>query len=122
MTFDELAVITMQTLMGMMMFWKLELHQVNMAPSKLLLPLSFAALMGGTMTLIGASTNLVVLSMAAKKVPDLKMNIFEIGVVGVPITVAGLLYIFALSGKLLPDRLTLQNTTFNARYKSIKVH
>lgn len=89
--------------------------QVKMAPSKLLLPLSFAALLGGTMTLIGASTNLVVLSMAAKKVPDLKMNIFEIGVVGIPVTVAGLLYILALSGKLLPDRLSIQITTFSAR-------
>jgi len=87
-----------------------------MAPSKLLLPLSFAALLGGTMTLIGASTNLIVLSMAAKKVPDLKMNLFEIGVVGVPITVAGLLYILALSGTLLPDRLSRQNTTINARW------
>ncbi|KAG0572786.1 hypothetical protein KC19_VG125000, partial [Ceratodon purpureus] len=88
--------------------------KVNMAPSKLLLPLSFAALLGGTMTLIGASTNLVVLSMAAKKVPDLKMNLFEIGVIGVPVTISGLLYIFALSGKLLPNRLSMQITTFNA--------
>jgi di/tricarboxylate transporter len=87
-----------------------------MAPSKLLLPLSFAALLGGTMTLIGASTNLIVLSMAAKKVPDLKMNLFELGVVGVPITVAGLLYILAFSGSLLPDRLSRQNTTINARW------
>ncbi|XP_024377736.1 putative sulfur deprivation response regulator isoform X3 [Physcomitrium patens] len=93
--------------------------KVNMAPSKLLLPLSFAALLGGTMTLIGSSTNLVVLSMAARKVPDLKVNIFEIGVVGVPVTVAGLLYIFALSEKLLPSRLSTLITTFTAREYSI---
>lgn len=72
------------------------------------------------MTLIGASTNLVVLSMAAKKVPDLKMNLFEIGVVGVPVTVAGLLYILVLSGKLLPDRLSVQHTTFNARFSILQ--
>lgn len=89
--------------------------QVNLAPSKLLLPLSYAALLGGTMTLIGASTNLMVLSMAAKKLPELKMGLFEIGVVGVPVTVAGIFYMLALSGKLLPERLAMQATNINAR-------
>ncbi|KAJ7552305.1 hypothetical protein O6H91_06G049600 [Diphasiastrum complanatum] len=90
-------------------------RKVNMAPSKMLMPLSYAALLGGTLTLIGASTNLVVISMTAKKVPDLKMNLFEIGIIGLPVTVAGLLYMVALSGKLLPDRLAIQATSINAR-------
>lgn len=90
--------------------------QVNMAPSKMLIPLSYAAQLGGTLTLIGATTNLVVLSLASKKVPTLKMNLFEIGMLGMPVLVAGLFYIFAVSGKLLPDRLVIQQTTINARY------
>ena len=67
------------------------------------------------MTLIGASTNLMVMSMAAKKLPDLKIGMFEIGTVGVPTTIAGILYVLACSGKLLPDRLTMQATNINAR-------
>eukprot|EP00897_Mesotaenium_endlicherianum_P005624 jgi/Mesen1/508/ME000104S10599 len=90
-------------------------RKVNTAPSKMLLPLSYAALLGGTLTLIGASTNLMVLSMAARKLPDLKMNMFEIGIVGVPATVAGILYLLAFSEKLLPDRLAIQATNINAR-------
>ncbi|MCO5557907.1 hypothetical protein L7F22_011480 [Adiantum nelumboides] len=93
-------------------------RRVNMAPSKLLLPLSYAALLGGTLTLIGTGTNLVVLSLAAKKIPNLRMHLFEIGVVGVPVTVAGILYIVAISGKLLPDRLAIQPTSINARGKA----
>ncbi|MCO5605116.1 hypothetical protein L7F22_059296 [Adiantum nelumboides] len=94
-------------------------RRVNMAPSKLLLPLSYAALLGGTLTLIGTGTNLVVLSLAAKKIPNLRMHLFEIGVVGVPVTVAGILYIVAISGKLLPDRLAIQPTSINARNYNI---
>lgn len=90
-----------------------------MAPSKLLMPLSYSAVLGGTLTLIGTGTNLVVVSLASKKIPELSMHLFEIGVVGVPVTVAGILYILAVSGKLLPDRLTIQATSINAREYTI---
>ncbi|XP_024545096.1 putative sulfur deprivation response regulator [Selaginella moellendorffii] len=93
--------------------------KVHMAPSKLLMPLSFAALLGGTLTLIGASTNLVVVSLAAKKLPELQMNLFEIAIVGLPVTIAGILYMVAVSGKLLPDRLAIQPTTINVREYSV---
>ncbi|BBN14688.1 hypothetical protein MPTK1_6g13670 [Marchantia polymorpha subsp. ruderalis] len=89
--------------------------KVNLPPSKMLMPLSYAAQLGGTMTLIGASTNLVVLSMAAQKLPDMKMNLFEIGIIGVPVTIAGIFYILAFSGKLLPDRMAQQASNLNAR-------
>ncbi|KAL3692096.1 hypothetical protein R1sor_005747 [Riccia sorocarpa] len=89
--------------------------KVNMPPSKMLIPLSYAAQLGGTMTLIGASTNLMVLSMAAQKLPQMKMNLFEIGIIGVPVTIAGIWYIIVFSGKLLPDRLGQEPTTLNAR-------
>ncbi|KAH7365617.1 hypothetical protein KP509_18G037900 [Ceratopteris richardii] len=94
-------------------------RRINIAPSKLLLPLSYAALLGGTLTLIGTSTNLVVLSLAAKNIPELQMHLFEIGIVGVPVTVAGIIYILLISGKFLPDRLVIQPTSINARNYNI---
>lgn len=89
--------------------------QVKVSPSKMLVPLSYAAQIGGTMTLIGASTNLMVLSMAAQKLPNLHMSLFEIGIVGLPTTIAGIFYILAFSGKMLPDRESTQSTVVNAR-------
>ncbi|KAJ7520155.1 hypothetical protein O6H91_20G069600 [Diphasiastrum complanatum] len=97
--------------------------KVNIAPSKMLMPLSYAALLGGTLTLIGTGTNLIVLSMAAKGLPQFRMHLFEIGIIGLPVTVAGLLYMIAVSGKLLPDHhLAIQATSINAReYNAVLV-
>lgn len=72
--------------------------------------------------MIGTGTNLVVLSLAAKKIPDLRMHLFEIGVVGMPVTISGILYILAVSGKLLPDRLAIQPTSINARSARQTLH
>ncbi|CAM6087847.1 unnamed protein product [Calypogeia fissa] len=96
-------------------------NKVNMAPSKMLMPLSYAANLGGTMTLIGASTNLVVLSMAAQKLPTMHMSLFEIGIIGLPITIAGIFYIVAFSGKLLPDQAAAQSTIVIAREYNIEL-
>lgn len=90
--------------------------QVNVSPSKLLLPLSYANLLGSTLTMIGTGTNLVVQSLATRKIPDLQMHVFEIGIVGVPVLVAGILYIIITSAKILPDRLAIQPPSINARY------
>ncbi|CAM6093297.1 unnamed protein product [Calypogeia fissa] len=96
-------------------------NKVNMAPSKMLMPLSYAANLGGTMTVIGASTNLVVLSMAAQKLPTMHMTLFEIGIIGLPITIAGIFYIVAFSGKLLPDRAAAQSTIVIPREYNIEL-
>ena len=61
--------------------------------SKLMMPLSFASILGGTCTLIGTSTNLIVYGMAKEKIPDLNLNIFEIGLAGIPILVVGIGYV-----------------------------
>lgn len=79
----------------------------NISPSKLLMPLSFAAILGGCATLIGTSTNLIVSGMAADQtiVEDLpRLNIFDFSYVGVPMIILGLLYLFFFSNKLLPAR------------------
>lgn len=75
----------------------------GLAPSKLMIPLSYAAILGGVCTLIGTSTNLVVHGLMLKsKMPGLGM--FEIAWVGVPCTIAGIALVLATSKWLLPDR------------------
>ncbi len=71
--------------------------------SKLLMPLSFAALLGGMATLIGTSTNLVVAGQMADAGLE-PMGFFEISAVGVPVAVVGIGAIIALAPRVLPGR------------------
>ncbi|HJF42902.1 MAG TPA: SLC13 family permease [Coprobacter fastidiosus] len=74
---------------------------VNMPSQKFLIPLSYATILGGLCTLIGTSTNLVVHGMMQESgYEGLKM--FELSKIGIIITIAGLIYIFIASKKLLP--------------------
>lgn len=75
----------------------------NISPSKVLIPLSYATILGGTITLVGTSTNLVVNGFATDAgLPSLGM--FDFTAVGVPLTIIGVLYLTFFSGRLLPDR------------------
>lgn len=77
-----------------------EKHGVS--ATKLLIPLSYATILGGVCTLIGTSTNLVVHGMVIDA--GFKgFSMFELGKVGILICLAGLLYLFAFSRFLLPD-------------------
>jgi len=78
--------------------------RLNVAPSRLLLPLSYAAIFGGTCSLIGTSTNLVVagLVLAHDALPPLGM--FDITWVGLPAAIACFFVLLALGPWLLPDR------------------
>jgi len=70
-------------------------------PSKLLLPLSYAAILGGTVTLIGTSTNLIVNGLALEA--GMKgLGIFQFAYVGIPLCLGGFIYIVFFSDKLLP--------------------
>ncbi|MDX9911789.1 MAG: SLC13 family permease [Phycisphaerales bacterium] len=75
--------------------------------SRMLMPLSYAAILGGTTTLIGTSTNLVV-SGAWQEHADAnglaRMGMFEIAWVGVPVMLVGLCYLFFVAPRLLPER------------------
>lgn len=72
--------------------------------SNLLLPLSYASIMGGTCSLIGTSTNLVVDGLMRQSGFS-GFTLFEIAAVGIPITVIGCLYLFLVAPFLLTDRI-----------------
>jgi di/tricarboxylate transporter len=73
------------------------------SPSKLLLPLAFCSILSSSVTLISTSSNLVVsgLMTTAGLAP---MGMFELAPVGIPITIAGLVYMYFLGGRLIPNR------------------
>ncbi len=75
---------------------------LNLSPKCFLMPLSYAAVLGGSCTLIGTSTNLLVNDMAAATAQP-RFGIFEITPVGVIVALAGGLYLFLFSGRLIKD-------------------
>lgn len=73
------------------------------APSRFLLPLSYAAIIGGTLTLVGTSTNLVVFGLLNDLAPGHRLHLFSPAWVGVPLLAGFLLYV-AIARSWLPSR------------------
>lgn len=83
--------------------WAIE-HKIS--PSKYLLPLSYAAILGGMCTLIGTSTTLIVNGLMMDH--DMQsLSMFEISKVGIPCALIGLLYLKFIGARLLPNRKDL---------------
>jgi len=72
--------------------------------SKLMIPLSYASILGGACTLIGTSTNLIVHGMVLSSTDLGPMGFFEIGALGVPSALVGIVIILVAGQRLLPDR------------------
>ena len=75
----------------------------EVAPSRVLMPMSFAAQLGGTLTLIGTSTNLLVAGVALDLGVE-RLRLFDITMPALLVCAAGLLYLFTIGRLLLPHR------------------
>ena len=90
-------------------------QKYKMSPSKMLIPLSYSAILGGTLTLVGTSTNLLVNSIYVK-VPGVEpMGMFEFFKYGAILMLVGLLYILFFAPMILPSRTSTSSLTKSYR-------
>ncbi len=99
---NNTPIVTM--LMGEVRGW-CRIHGIK--PSKLLLPLSYAAIFGGMITLIGTSTNLIVHGLMIDIGMD-GFSLFALAVIGLPAAAAGCIYMISLGKRILPNRDTIR--------------
>jgi di/tricarboxylate transporter len=75
----------------------------RISPSRVMLPMSFAVVIGGTISLLGTSTNLLA-SEVSKKLGFGAIDLFDFTAIGIPLWLLGGLYLIWASDRLLPDR------------------
>lgn len=98
--------------------WALDNH---LYPSKFLIPLSFSAILGGACALTGTSTNIIIQGLLGLHSPPVKLGFFEMGLVGGPCAVVGLLYILFVGKYLLPEhKVPSTDEQNNVREEEIK--
>lgn len=76
--------------------------EYSLSPSKFLMPISFISILAGTSTLIGTSTNIIVSDLAAQSGME-PLAMFELSVLGMPMAMAGAVFLFFLSPRVLGD-------------------
>ncbi len=99
--------------------------RISTSTSRLLLPLSYAAILGGMCTLIGTSTNLIIADLNAQAITQGSiaepLTFFSPAAIGVPATVIGLLYMMTASRWLLPERRPAVSVTDDPRQYTVEM-
>ncbi len=92
-------------------------HDIEVSPSKLLMPLSFSSMLGGVCTLIGSSTNILVNSLA-QRFGERPFSMFEFAHFGLVLFAAGILYLLIIGIRLIPEREAeeLRKTIVQGKY------
>lgn len=94
--------------------------RIDVAPSKLMIPLSYAAILGGTLTMIGTSTNLVVNGQYQSLTGEPGFSLFSITAVALPVVLVGMAFMLWFFPRWLPDRRD-QNMFGNLREFTLEV-
>jgi len=95
-------------------------RKARISASKLMIPLSYATILGGTCTLIGTSTNLVVDGLLIRSGRP-GFGMFEIGWVGLPSAILGLAFVIGAGRWLLPDRKAVVSVQDDARQYTVEM-
>ncbi|WP_017300000.1 SLC13 family permease [Nodosilinea nodulosa] len=96
-------------------------RKLRISPSKLMIPLSYAAIMGGMCTLIGTSTNLVVNGLLVSETDYPGLKLFDLVPVGVPCAIAGTLMLTLAQRWLLPQRKPAITDTDDPREYTVEM-
>ncbi|MBD2107181.1 SLC13 family permease [Nodosilinea sp. FACHB-13] len=96
-------------------------RKLRISPSKLMIPLSYAAIMGGMCTLIGTSTNLVVNGLLVSETDYPGLKLFDLVPVGVPCAIAGTLMLVLAQRWLLPQRKPAITDTDDPREYTVEM-
>ncbi len=103
-------------------------RRIRISPSKLLMPMSFASLLGGQLTLIGSASNLIVMGLYVEYLdriglvrPEPYRQFWGPAVLGLPVATVGLLYLLAVSGRLLPVRRQAAQDCENPREYTVEM-
>lgn len=96
-------------------------RRFKISPSKLLMPLSYAAVLGGVITIIGTSTNLVVNGLIKSETDLPPLSLFEQAPVGIAVTIIGIIYIAVASRWLLPERQPAVSSLIDFKEYSVEM-
>jgi di/tricarboxylate transporter len=83
-------------------------HEGKTSPSKLLIPLSYASMFGGMLTVIGTSTNILASDIFAR-IQGRPFSMFEFTALGVVVSIAGVVYLLTVGRYLLPERIRAED-------------
>lgn len=95
--------------------------RLRVSSSHLLLPMSYASILGGMCTVMGTSTNLIVRDLYGQQAANKSLGFFEPAWVGVPATLLGLIYIIAASRWLIPDRRAAVSVADDPRQYTVEM-
>jgi len=102
--------------------------KLRISPSKLYMPLSFSAILGGKITLIGTASNIIVMGLyleyltaADLELPTLRAQFWGIAALGVPTTIVGITVIVLLSRWLLPERRAANAVVLDSRRYQVEM-